>query len=196
MNIHDNDEDFSNKDIRGKKFSEEYDGKNKKFRYSKCGIKSIYRYSLIILFCLLSTLISVALAIALLPLIGGFKGQLVPIVIASSMLGIFLFSVTRQGFTGALLASGIVSVISLILIAPLLRGGDHTIVPGVFFGMYSMVMALGTIVMFAFSITVLSVLSTRWVKYAAMIMAITVVVATLPIIFPNNSKSLHQFDYK
>lgn len=198
MKIQNNDEDFSNKDIRGEDFSKKEDYKNKKFRYSKAGIKSIYRYSLIILFCLLSILISVALAISLLPLIGGFQGNWIPIVIASSILAIFLFSITTQGFTGALLGVGIVSVISLISIAPLLRVGEHTIVPGVYFGMFSVVMAFGAIVMFAFTITVLQVLCNRWVKYAAMLMAIAVMVKIVPFIFPNNNGNQypqHRFDY-
>ena len=111
------------------------------------------------------------------------------------MLAIFLFSITTQGFTGALLGVGILSVISLILIAPLLQAGEHTIVPGVFFGMFSVVMALGAIVMFAFTITVLNVLSNRWVKYLAMFMSITVMVNRVPIIFPRNVDPPHQFDY-
>jgi hypothetical protein len=145
MNIQENDEDFSNQDIRGEDFSKKRDRRNNKFQYSKAGIRSIYRCSLIFLFFLLSILISVALEESLLPLIGGFQGNWIPILIASSMLGIFLFSITTQGFTGALLGAGTVSVIGLILIAPLLRQGEHTIVPGVFFGMFSVVIALGII---------------------------------------------------
>ena len=117
MNIQKNDDNFSNKDIRGKNFIHKKDYKNKKFQDSKAGIKPIYRYSLIILFCLLSILISVALAISLVPLIGDFHGNWIPIVIASSILAIFLFSIATRGFTGALLGAGIVSVICLISIA-------------------------------------------------------------------------------
>lgn len=195
MSIQDNGEDFSNQDIRGKDFSKKHERNNNKFQYSKAGIKSIYNYSLIILFCLLSILISVALAISLLPLLSGLDGNPISILIASSMLVIFLFSITRQGFIGALLAEGIVSVISLILIAHLLIIQEGTIVNGVFFGLFSVVIAFGAIVMFAFTITVLNVLSSRWVKYVAMILSIALMVVSVPIIFPRNTKPPNQFDY-
>ncbi|OKH31372.1 hypothetical protein NIES2119_28985 [[Phormidium ambiguum] IAM M-71] len=195
MSIQDNNANFSDQDIRGKDFSKKCDQNNNKFLHSKAGIKSIYNYSFTILFSLLGILISVALATSLLPTLANLKGNLIPILIASSMLAIFLFSITKQGFRGALLAVGIVSVISLILMAPLLRAGERTIVPGVFFGMFGTVMAFGAIVMFAFTITVLNVLSSRWVKYVVMILSIALMVVSVPIIFPRNTKPPHQLDY-
>ncbi len=186
---------FSSTNIRGTNFSNKPDLSNNEFQYSKAGIKLFLKYSLILLFCLLSILISLALAISLQPVISGLQGKWISFLIATSMLGIFLFSLTRQGFTGALFAEGIVSVISLILIAPLLRAGENLVVNSVFYGMFSIVMALGAIIMFAFIITVLNVLSNRWVGYTAIIMSIAVMVGSVPIIFPRNNKPPHQFDW-
>ncbi|MBE9218546.1 pentapeptide repeat-containing protein [Dolichospermum flos-aquae] len=195
MSIQNNGDDFSNQDIRGADFSKKLNRINNNFQHSKAGIKPIFHYSLITLFCLLSILISVAVAIAILPVLARITPYWIPSLIGLSILGIFLFFIARQGFAGALLAEGIVSVIGLILIGPLLRAGEHMIVPGVFFGIFSVAIAFGGIVMFAFTITVLNVLSNRWVKYAAMIVSIAIIVVSVPIIFPRNNKPPHQFDY-
>jgi uncharacterized protein YjbI with pentapeptide repeats len=196
MSIHQDDgNDFSDRDIRGRDFSQDVYCINSKFQHSKAGIKPIFYYSLVMLFCLLSILISVAIAIAILPILAGITPYWIPSLIGLSILGIFLFFLTIQGFTGALLAAGIVSVISLISIIPLLIAKEHTIVPGVFFGILGISIAFGGIVMFAFTITVLDVLSNRLVKYVAMIMSIAVMVVSVPIVFPRNNKPPNQFDY-
>ena len=192
MSTHQDDRhDFRAKDIRGHNFRTE-DCINQKFNHSKAGIKPIFNCSLVILFCLLSILISVATAIAILPGVAGIT--LIPGLISLSMLGVFLFFITVKGFAGALLIEGILCVISLISIAPLLIAGERTIVPGIFFGIFSMAIALGGIVMFAFTVTVLNVLSGRWVTYAAMIMSIATMIVSVPIVFPRNNKP-PQFDY-
>jgi uncharacterized protein YjbI with pentapeptide repeats len=185
---------FSGKDIRGHNFSKK-DCINHKFQHSKAGIKPIFYYSLVIVFCLLSISISVAIAIAIMPVLAGITPYLIPSLIGLSILGVFLFFITVKGFAGALLAEGILSVISLISIAPLLIAGERTIVPGIFFGIFGMAVAFGGIVMFAFTITVLNVLSGRWVAYSAMIMSIAAMIVSVPVVFPRNNKSPHQFDY-
>lgn len=190
----DNRYDFNDKDIRGSDFSRK-DCVNHKFQQSKAGIKPIFRYALVSLFCLLSILISVAIAIAILPTLASITPDRIRSLIGLSILGIFLFSIAIKGFAGALLAQGIVSVISLISIAPLLIAGESTIVSGVFFGIFSTAVAFGGIVMFAFTLTVLNVLSNRWVKYAVTVVSIAGVVVIVPIVFPGNSEPPHQFDH-
>ena len=64
---------FSSTNIRGTNFSNKPDLSNNEFQYSKAGIKLFLKYSLILLFCLLSILISLALAISLQPVIGGLQ---------------------------------------------------------------------------------------------------------------------------
>jgi uncharacterized protein YjbI with pentapeptide repeats len=186
---------FDNQDIRGHDFSQQLDRSNNRFQDSKAGIEPIWYYGLIVLFCLLSILISVAIATGLMPVLGGLEGRWIPISISSLMLGIFLFFITKQGFTGALLAEGIVSVMGLIVIAPLLIAKDNIFVPGIFYGLFNVAVAFGGIVMFAFTLTVLQVLSNRWVKYAATAIAITVMMLSVPFIFPRNANPPHQFDY-
>lgn len=61
--------------------------------------------------------------------------------------------------------------------------------------MFGIVTAFGAIVMFAFTITVLNLLSNRWVGYGAMIMSIAVMVGSVPVIFPRNDEPPHQFDW-
>jgi uncharacterized protein YjbI with pentapeptide repeats len=189
------DNNYSIKNIRGKIFSKKHDLSNNKFQSSQAGIKLFFKYSFILLFCLLSTLISLAIAISLGPLIATLEGEWISLLIATSMLGIFLFSLARQGFTGTLFTVGIISVISLIFIAPLIIAGEKRVVTSVFFGMFLIVMAFGAIIMFAFTITVLNVLSNRWVGYAAMIMSIAVMVRSVPIIYRDNYQPPHQFDW-
>ncbi len=186
---------FNSKNIQGKIFSNKHNLSNNKFQASQAGIKLFLKYSLILLFYLLSIFISLALAISQGPLIGSSIGNWISFLITTSMLGIFLFSLARQGFTGALFVVGIVSVISLILIAPLLIAKESLVVNSVFNGMFYIVMAFGAIIMFAFTITVLNVLSNRWVGYAAMIMSIAVMIITVPIIFLYNYQPPHQFDW-
>jgi uncharacterized protein YjbI with pentapeptide repeats len=195
MSIQDNGDDFSNQDIRGANFSNKLNRINNNFQHSKAGIKPIFHYGLITLFCLLSILISVAVAIAILPVLGRITPYWIPSLIGLSMLGIFLFILTTQGFAGALLAEGIVSITSLILICPLLISKETQIVPGVYFGIFGVAIAFGGIVMFAFTITVLHILSNRWVKYGTMMIAIAAMAISVPIIFPRNNKPPHQFDY-
>ena len=186
---------FSSKNIQGKKFSDKHDLTNNKFQYYQAGIKLFLKYSLIILFCLLSIFISLALVISQGPVIGGLEGKWISFLIVASMLGTFLFSITKQGLTGDLLTVGIVSVISLILIAPLIRAGESLVVTSVFCGMFLIVMAFGAIIMFAFTITVLNVLSNRWVGYGSIIISIAVIVVNVPIIFRDNYQPPHQFDW-
>jgi len=195
MITQDNDEDFSNRDLRGYDFSKKNNRINNKFKYSKCGIKPIFNYGLITLFCLLSILISLVVAIAILPVLAGVTFYWIRCLIGLLILGTFLFFLIKQGFAGALMAEGIIISICLILVAPLLIANENIIVSGVFFGIFIVVISLGGIVMFAFTITVLHILSNRWVKYATMIIAVAMMVVCVPIIFPRNSKPPHQFDY-
>ena len=195
MNIQQGDhDDFSGKDIRGHNFSKK-DCINQKFDHSTAGIKPIVYCGLVILFCLLSILIAVATAIAIMPVLAGITPYLIPSLIGLSILGVFLFFITVKGFSGALLAEGILCVISLIAIAPLLIARERTIVSGVYFGILVTSVAFGGIVMFAFTITVLNVLSGRRVTYLAMIMSIAAMIVSVPIVFPRNNKPPHQFDY-
>lgn len=195
MSIQQDDHDnFSDKDIRGRNFSKK-DCVNRKFEYSKAGIQPIFYYSLVILFGLLSVLISVAVSIVIMPMLAGITPHLIPSLVGLSILGVFLFFITTKGFAGVLLAEGVLCSLSLIAIAPLLIAGENLIVSGVFFGIFGIVIAFGGIVMFAFIITVLNVLSGRWVQYAAMMMSIAATIISVPIIFPRNNKPPHQFDY-
>lgn len=78
MSIQNNGDDFSNQDIRGADFSKKLNRINNNFQHSKAGIKPIFYYSLITLFCLLSILISVAVAIAILPVLAGITPYWIP----------------------------------------------------------------------------------------------------------------------
>lgn len=195
MNIRQDDTYNSNDiDIRGRDFSNK-NCINHNFQHSKAGIKSIFYYGLVVLFCLISILISIATAIAIFPVLAGITPYWIPSLVGLSILSTFLFFLTFKGFAGALLAEGIVSILSLISISPLLIAGENTIVPGVFFGIFGIALSFGSIVMFAFTVTVLHVLSDRWVKYAAMLMSVVAMVLSVPIIFPRNNNPPHQFDH-
>ena len=195
INIQDDRMNFSNQDIRGHNFSQKPDRSNNRFQDSKAGIKPIWYYSLIISFCLLSVLISVAIATGLMPVLSGLEGRWIPIIISSLMLGIFLLFIIKKGFTGALLAEGIVSVTGLILIAPLLIAGDKIFVPGMYYGLFSIAIAFGGIVMFAFTLVVVQVLSNQWVKSVATFISMAVMIVSVPFIFRRNTDPPHHFDF-
>lgn len=187
MSYQDQGENFDSKDIRGLNFREK-DCTNNKFKHSKAGIKPVFYYGLITLFCLLSILISVATAIATLPVLASVTPDWIPSLINLLMLGIFFFFLTVKGFSGALLAEGSVTAISLVAISPLLIAKEHLICSGVFAGIYNVAIACGGIVMFAFTITVLETLSHRSIKYAVTILSIAIVIVSTPVVFPGNSK--------
>jgi uncharacterized protein YjbI with pentapeptide repeats len=176
--------------IRGRKFRN-IDLANANFQGSIAGIQRSYRGVLIILFCLLSTLSSVAIGTAFMPVLASIGEFLIPNLIAFSMLGIFFVSITVQGIRGALLGGGILSVVALIGITPLMiyGYGEEKIVPGVLFGIYGLTVAFSGILMFAFTITVIGVLAKSWVKNAVDAISMTVTLASIPLIFHSNGLS-------
>ncbi len=187
MSHQDQGENFDNKDIRGLNFREK-DCTNNKFKHSKAGIKPVFHYGLITLFCLLSILISVATAIASLPVLASVTPFWIPSLINLLMLGIFFFFLAVRGFSGALLAEGAVTAISLIAISPLLIAKEQMISSGVFAGVYNVAVSCGGIVMFAFTITMLDILSNRSIKYAVTMMSSATAIISIPIVFPSNSE--------
>jgi uncharacterized protein YjbI with pentapeptide repeats len=183
--------DFSNSCVRGKNFTHlKLDLSGANFYGTDASLPHPWHICLTISFLLLSTLTAVSLSAALEPVIKGIERHLVSNILVFLMQVILLISFTLKGFKGALITIGISFIIAFIVSTPLMITRIHNeIVPFVFTGIFSLTFSFSGIVIFAFIISVIFIL-TEW---QAGVVAVVIAMATsIAGILPfTNSISAH-----